>query len=192
MASEFPPTPSFEIPSELCSLDKILLFSTARGAQTYLAEVEPLQTIGLVMSADGLYPKDQALWQRAHAALRENSDVKVAVFGISALRNLPLATERLLVMDDFLMQEFRKHPADREMALGLDPLKLSFLLRTFFLQWDRFPRLGNPDFAYRHFAEYNIKKFDWRAELLGIDLQSESWERGAGPNDPSQEWIPQA
>lgn len=192
MASEFPPTPSFEIPNALCSLDKILLFSTAHGAATYLAQVEPLQSIGLVVSADGKYPKDQALWQSAKKALLEDRDVKVAVFGANALRDFPLATERLLVMDDFLMQEFRKHPADREMALGLDPRKLAYLLRTFFLQWDRFPRLGNPDFAYRHFAEYNVRKFDWRAGLLGIEQQSENWELSAGPNDLPQERTTQA
>lgn len=152
---------------ELWPIDRIVLFAEASAAALFLERAFPRFTDCLVVSADGAFPREPRLRARALQALREDLRLRVVVFGLSALKEIPLATERFLVMDDLVMQDFRRHPDARAQGLGLDEEKMVFLIQCFFQQWDKLPRIGNTAFPYRHFAEYDEERFDWRAALFG-------------------------
>jgi hypothetical protein len=40
------------------------------------------------------------------------------------------------------------------------------LAKTFFQQWEKMERIGNPAFAYSQFAEFDAGRFDWKLRLL--------------------------
>jgi hypothetical protein len=158
--------PNCEFQPQTWPLDRIALFSSGEGARTFLAEVFPHFCHCLVVSADGAFPQNPALREAALQALSSDPHVKVLVFGLSALKAVPVLSERLLLMDDLVMQDFRRHGEDRKQGLALTVEKLVFLARSFFLQWEKMARIGNPAFSYRHFAEFDEQRFDWKAQLL--------------------------
>jgi hypothetical protein len=168
MDLEFQPDQSFDLKPETWVLDRVLLFHDAKGAHAFLEVVFPRFANCLVVSADGIFPRNPDLAGRVRRALAEKEGVRVAVFGMSALKTIPVKSRRLLVMDELLMQDFKRHPVERGLSLGFTPEKLAFVLENFFSQWDKLERIGNAEFGYSHFSEYNQEKFDWRARLLGL------------------------
>jgi hypothetical protein len=168
MDSEFPPDQSFELWPENCVIDRIVLCESREGAEVFLREVFPYFANCLVVSADRHFPRNEELNERVFRALREDPNLKLVVLGGAALRALTPLTERWWVMDDLVMQDFKRHPSDRAISLALTPQKMAFLIETYFAQWEKKERIANTAFAYRHFAEYNHGKFDWRAGLLGL------------------------
>lgn len=143
-----------------------MLFAGGESAAEFLTHVYPLFANCLVASADRAYPKNPVLREKVFAALEDNPKLKVIVFNLEALKAAKVRTERLLVMDELVMQDFRKHPAERERRLELSAEKIVFLIESFFQQWDRMARIGNVGFSYRHFAEFEGPRFDWRVSLV--------------------------
>jgi hypothetical protein len=173
MDSESRPDQSFELKPETWVLDRVILFRDEAGARVFLDLVYPHFTNCLVVSSDGVFPQKQALADRARVALAEDEGVRIAVFGISALKTVSVKSQRMLVMDELLMQDFKRHPVERALSLGFTPEKLVFVLESFFSQWDRLERIGNAEFGYSQFSEYNQEKFDWRACLLGLSPKTD-------------------
>lgn len=169
MDSEFPRDPSSgpKPKPDLFPLDRVALFAGRSGAEAFLEKIFPHITNCLVASADGAYPKNPDLKQALFRALAEKEKIRVAVFQVEALKSISLKTDRILVMDDLLMQDFKRHPADRAAALGFTPERLAFFLDSYFSQWDKMERIGNGAFAFANFKEFDQGKFDWRAALLG-------------------------
>lgn len=152
--------------SNAINVDRVALFSNATSAQAYLDEVFPWFCHCLIVSADGVFPRNESLRVRAQAELATNKKIKVIVFGATAIKKMNLATERFVVMDDLLMQDLKSHKMDRALGLDFSPAKLANFMENFFSQWDRLQRMNNSDFAYKNFAEYKRELFDWRAELV--------------------------
>lgn len=147
-------------------IDRIALFSNHKNAEAFLTAVFPHNTNCIIVSADGIFPKNAALAQRARLAIAKNNKLKLVVFNILALKDTQPATDRILLLDEILMQDFRNHPADRGVGLSLSAEKLAHLMEKFFTQWDRMHRIGNADFPYHNFKEFKKDLFDWRAELV--------------------------
>lgn len=173
MDSESPRDPNFDpaLKSDFLPLDRVVLFLDRSGAEAFLGSVFPHFTNCLVASADRVYPKNPELNAALFLALEKKEKIRVVVFQVEALKNISLKTERILVMDDILMQDFKRHPADRALSLGFTPERLAFLLEAYFTQWDKMERIGSSAFAYSNFKEYRRDKFDWRSSLLGLPDQ---------------------
>lgn len=173
MDSESPLGPSCTpmLRPDLLPLDRVVLFADRSGAEAFLANVFPHFTNCIVVSVDRIYPKDPALSEAIFLALAENEKIRVAVFQMEALKSLSIKSDRIFVMDDILMQDFKRHPADRALSLAFTPERVAFLLDAYFGQWDKMERIGNSAFAYCNFKEFKREKFDWRASLLGIPDQ---------------------
>lgn len=173
MDSESPLDPNFGLllKPDLLPLDRVVLFADSIGAEAFLENVFPHFTNCLVASADRVYPKRPELKAALFRALEEKEKIRVAVFQIEALKAVSLKTERIFVMDEILMQDFKRHPTDRASSFGFTPERIAFLLEAYFGQWDKMERIGNSAFAYSNFREFKHEKFDWRASLLGIPDQ---------------------
>jgi hypothetical protein len=173
MDSEFPldPNCALTLKPDLLPLDRVVLFADRSGAEAFLASVFPHFSHCLVASADRAFPRDSGLNLALFHALEQKEKIRVAVFQIEALKKVRLKTDRIFVMDDILMQDFKRHPADRALSLGFTPERVAFLLDAYFGQWDKMERIGNTAFAYSNFKEFKRDEFDWRAALLGIPDQ---------------------
>jgi hypothetical protein len=174
MDSESPRDPNFALmlKPDLLPLDRVVLFADRSGAEAFLANVFPHFCHCVVASADRVFPRDPALSAALFRALEEKEKIRVAVFHIEALKKVNLKTDRIFVMDDILMQDFKRHPTDRALSLGFTPERVAFLLDAYFGQWDKMERIGNTAFAYSNFREFKSDGFDWRAALLGIRGQA--------------------
>jgi hypothetical protein len=155
----------------LLPIDRVVLFADRSGAVAFLANVFPHFTNCLVASADRAYPLDPGLNRALFSALEEKEKIRVAVFQVEALKGISLKSDRIFVMDEILMQDFKRHPTDRAVSLGFTPERVAFLLESYFSQWDKLERIGNASFAYSNFKEFKHESFDWRAALLGISGQ---------------------
>lgn len=173
MDSESLRDPSFGLAPkpDLLPLDRVVLFADSIGAEAFLENVFPHFTNCVVASADRAYPKNPELSAALFLALREKEKIRVAVFQIEALKAVPLKSDRVFVVGDILMQDFKRHPSDRALGFGFTPEKVAFLLDSYFGQWDKMERIGNSAFAYSNFKEFKSENFDWRASLLGIPLR---------------------
>lgn len=168
MALESPLFQNLDAIADLVPVDRIVLFEHASGAETFAEKILPVFNRAIVVSTDTIWPKNDLLAKRAREALRESESVKLVVFGQSALKKLTVRTQRLLIMDDIIMQDFKRHGADRAQGLDLSPPRLAFMIQSFFEQWDKLPRIAHPAFGYAHFCEFKADNFDWRTQLLGI------------------------
>lgn len=171
MDSEFPRDPNYALKPELLPIDRVVLFADKTGAEAFLTNVFPYFTHCLVASADGTYPRDPGLRRQLFRALGENEKIRVAVFQVGALKDISVKSDRIFVMDEILMQDFKRHPTDRAAGFGFTPERVAFLLDSYFGQWDKMERIGNSSFAYSNFREFHHENFDWRAALLGISAQ---------------------
>jgi hypothetical protein len=164
MDSEFLPNQNYVLHPETWSIDRIVLFANRSSAELYLERIFPLNCNCIVASADHTYPQHRQLANLVFKALSEDRTLRVAIFNASLLKSVSVVTERLLIMDDLVSQDFKHHPAERPAHLNLTPERISFLVHQFFNQWDKLARLGNSEFALRNFSEF--KNLDWRADLI--------------------------
>ncbi len=163
---------NFIFEMETVAIDRIVLFASAAGAENFLREIFPIFSQCIVASADGIYPKRADLRAAVFAALKNKPDLRVIIFNQSALKNIELKTERILVMDDLIMQDFKDHPAERLVRLELSAEKMAFMMESFFKQWEKMSRIGNVGFAYDNFKEYSKEKFNWKSSLLSDSLNA--------------------
>ena len=166
MDSESQQLEKLETHPDTWNIDRIALFSCSQSADIFMKEVFPHFSHCIVVSADGVYPKNKELSKKARSALEMNFKLKVVVFNITALKSVPVLSERVFLMDELLMQGHRNHPADRDLGFLFSPEQLAYMMERFFTQWDRLLRIGNADFAYKNFLEYRLDDFDWRAGLV--------------------------
>ncbi len=167
MASEFQPPLNLDTEAELLSIDRVVLCDSKAAAEEVLKTIFPIYCDFIVVSSDGHYPIRPALKKKAFERLSNSEDIQVVVLGAGAVQKFKIKSQRLLILDDLLMQTFKKHPAERQAAVEWSPEQLAFLIKTFFLQWSRMPRLHNVSFSYSHFAEFDARRFDWKATLVG-------------------------
>ena len=170
MVSGFQPSPSYTFHPETWVIDRIVLFATKSSAQLYLEKVFPLNCNCIVASADRFYPENPQLSERVFRALSTQPKLRIAVFNSSALKTVQVVSDRLLIMDELITQDFKHHPAERQLHLHLNPERISFLVHQYFNQWDKMARLGNAEFALRNYKEF--KNLDWRAELIAPESGS--------------------
>jgi hypothetical protein len=172
MASEYRHDPNFDLFPESWSIDRIVLFASRAGAEPYLAKVFPLNCNCIIASADRYFPRHPLLQERVFEALAENSKLRVVLFNASAVRELKIVSDRLLVMDELISQDFKHHPAERLAHLNLTPERISFLVHQFFDQWDKLARQGNSEFGLRNYLEF--RNLDWRADLLTSESKTDA------------------
>lgn len=166
MDSEFHPLPSFDFRPSTWNIDRVVLFGEAASADIFLQKVFPYFTNCIVASADRAFPLREDLKHAVFSSLESDPRIRVAVCGLYALQKVKLLTERVIVLDDLLMQDFKKYPTESELGFGFSPQKIAFFIESFFSQWDKMARVGNTSFAYRHFSEYSKPDEDWKRDLV--------------------------
>ncbi len=125
----------------------------------------PHNTNCLIVTADQGYPQDPELRNLCLTALENNSRALVAVINAECLAKIRVASERVLILDEYLSQDHRSELEDRELGFQLDREKLANFIETFFRQWDKISGDGNHSFHYRGSVQFRWKE-QWPLKLL--------------------------
>jgi hypothetical protein len=109
------------------------------------------------------------LRRRSLDALAKNPKAMVVVANAECLARVPVLSERVLILDEYLSQDHRSELEDRELGFQLSREKLANFIETFFRQWDKISGEGNFSFHYRGSIHYRWKE-RWPLRLLVGDL----------------------
>lgn len=156
----------FDLHPDTWAVDRIVLFASAEGAKAFLENVFPHLTNCIVASRDGLFPENEQLKKKVFESIENDERLRLVVFHFAALRDLKLKSDRLLVLDDWILPGFKKYEWERDLAFDFNAEKLAGIIEAFFGQWDKLERIGNVGFAYDQFSEYAGPVDDWRRRLF--------------------------
>lgn len=96
---------TFNWHSESVQLNSITILHTEKSAQEFLDKIYPHWTDTIVVSADGVFPKDTTLKNLAIDTLATNVNLPIVVFGANSLKKITVASTKKLIMDNFLHQD---------------------------------------------------------------------------------------
>ena len=94
--------------SESMYINSITILPNENNAQEFIDKIYPYWADTIIVSADGVFPKDEKLKELALAKLSEDQNLPVVVFGATYLKNLSIASKKKLIMDDFLKSDMYK------------------------------------------------------------------------------------
>ncbi len=142
-----------------------MLLPNRSAAQAFFTEVYPHNTNCLIVTADHSYPEDSELRDLCLRALEANPQALVVVINAECLAKVRVVSERILILDEYLSQDYRSESEDRELGFQFDREKLANFIETFFRQWDKISGDGNHSFHYRGSVQFCWKE-QWPLKLL--------------------------
>lgn len=96
---------TFNWHSESVQINSITILPTEKSAQEFLDKIYPHWTDTIVVSADGVFPKDTTLKNLVIDSLSSNVNLPVVVFGANSLKKITVASTKKLIMDDFFLND---------------------------------------------------------------------------------------
>lgn len=110
----------------------VILFDTADQAKWYLDNCYDHWPRIIVMSTDGVYPKNNTLKRAVQHNWVSNSELIVLVMGWHSLQNMPQpATKAIFTLDRWIVDSCRDRDDSiySELAIDWNPVKLSRIIR---------------------------------------------------------------
>lgn len=111
---------------------RIILFDTAKQAKWYLDNCYDHWPKVVVMSADGVYPKNYTLQKTAKHNWLSNSGLTIFVMGWHSLEKMPKPATKIVFSLDRLIVESCRDRDDSmysELILDWNPIKLARIIR---------------------------------------------------------------
>lgn len=105
----------------------ITVLKTAAAAELFLEKIYPVWTDTIVVSADGVYPKNPRMNSFIFDHLKTHSTVPVIVFGRSTIKKLDIASQNILKMDSFLTADFYRFSPNEKTFNWDDTMMAGFL-----------------------------------------------------------------
>lgn len=87
--------------SESIQVNSITVVKSAAAAELFMQTVYQWWADTIIVSADGVYPKDTQLKELVLTKLRTDLEVPVVVFGASCATILEIVSKKILTMDEF-------------------------------------------------------------------------------------------
>jgi hypothetical protein len=156
--------------SETIELDRFILLPNKVAAEAFLNSIFPHISNCIVVSGDGVFPKHPEVRAKCLVRLAEDKNARVIVFNPETLKKIQVSSDRLLLIDDYLVQDVCWAPEDREYGFQLNPKKVAHFINTFFRQWEKVSGSGNFSFLYRNFNRLKWTESEWKLRLLVGDF----------------------
>ena len=86
-------------------INAVTIFRSSKSAQVFLDKVYPHWPETVVVSADGVFPRDPKLKNLVLDELGKNENLPVIIFGSVCAENLQIASKKKLIMDEFLNRD---------------------------------------------------------------------------------------
>lgn len=131
----------------------------------FLEKIFPHNSNLILVSADGAYPRDRAFRDLCLKKLASSNTALVAVFNPESLSKITVVSQRVLLLDEYLSQDYRSEEEDRDLGFSLNEEKISFFIESFFRQWEKIESRGSFSFQYNQSNQYHWKE-SWPKSLL--------------------------
>ena len=148
---------------ESIHVNSITILPSENTAQEFMDKIYPYWAESIIVSADGVFPKDEKLKELALAKLAEDQNLPVVVFGEIYLKNLSIASNKKLIMDEYLKRDMYKYD-DSESVFNWNARSIA----TFCFIWvsqnqnGSDPRLNYVDMRNMH----NPESIRWYHDLI--------------------------
>lgn len=156
----------FHLNVDSLSISRIVLCADQLGAELFLEKVFPHYNDCFVASADRVYPKIPELNAAVFSALEHNPKLIIVVFGADALSEVPVISERILVMDSLIADSYSKSKIRWFFRREVNEFTIVHHLISFFDQWKFKHRGGHQAHQYRNFPEYDREAMGWLLDLI--------------------------
>lgn len=166
MAQQYQFKEHLEIPVDSVRIQNIILVGNAKAAELFLEKIFPHYTECFVVSADGAYPRNEALREKIHSKLASNRSLVIAIFGADSFRSLSIASERILVLDRLIADCFSQAKIKSHFRRDVDEFDIVRTLVSFFDQWRITHRSGNYSYQLRTAEEFERERMGWLLDLV--------------------------
>jgi len=110
---------TFNWHSESVQINSITILHSEKSAEEFLDKIYPHWTDTIVVSADGVFPKDTKLKNLVIDSLSTNVNLPIVVFGANSLKKITVASTKKLIMDDFFQKDMYRFD-DSEIVFNWD------------------------------------------------------------------------
>lgn len=157
--------------------DNIIIFKDGDTAEYFLQTLYLYKVNMIVMSADGLYPKNKEVYDKALYAINNNDKINVFMAGIECFKFVPnIKTRKITLLDQILLHDLSKKTKDK---FNLSPSNFMHLINI--LCKSRSVSKTSNQTIYNNLIankDYNPFEYDkennrlvssWKARLLGFN-----------------------
>jgi hypothetical protein len=118
---------------------------SAASAELFMQTIYQRWADTIVVSADGVYPKDNQLKELALSKLRTDQDLPVVVFGASAVSILGIVSKKTLTMDAFFNADLYRFDSS-ERVFNWDERKIAMFISKWAEQISDGARIDDADY----------------------------------------------
>jgi hypothetical protein len=147
--------------SESIHVNSITILPSENTAQEFMDKIYPHWAESIIVSADGVFPKDEKLKELALAKLVEDQNLPVVVFGEIYLKNLSIASNKKLIMDEYLKRDMYMYD-DSESVFNWNARSIAMFCFIWVSQFGPEPRLNYVDMR----NIYNPQSIRWYHNLI--------------------------
>lgn len=154
---------------QFVSTKNIIFFRSGSDVEIYLANVAPYFMDAVLVSADGLYPKDPVVKKKAMDSLSDDPSTVVVVFNTDAFSRMKVATQRILALDNIMINYYRRSSPYHNSRMDLSSVQIAKLISNFVEQWEHISSATNLRIMYSSGKSFSPpREQDWRFEMMGL------------------------
>ena len=130
--------------SESIQVNSITVVKSAAAAELFMQTIYNWWADTIVVSADGIYPKDTQLKELVLSRLQTDLNVPVVVFGATCISTLGIVSNKILTMDAFFMADLYRFDSS-ESAFNWDERKIAVFISKWAEQISASARASDAD-----------------------------------------------
>ena len=131
--------------SESIQVNSVTVVKSAASAELFIETVYQQWADTIVVSADGVYPKDAQLKELVLSKLCTDQDLPVVVFGASCISVLGIVSKKTLTMDAFFNADLYRFDSS-ESTFNWDERKIAVFISKWAEQISASTRIDDADY----------------------------------------------
>lgn len=156
----------FEFDVDSVALTRLALFSNEGSARVFEERIFPHLVSCAFGSTDRKYPVDHQLKEAFFHRLGTDSEVSLVVFNTEAFHQVPVATKKILFLDQLISSFYSAWNAQADRRIQLDEQKIVNIMRCFYLQWEYALRQGSFSYHIRNSRSFDQASLGWILDLI--------------------------
>ena len=131
--------------SESIQVNSVTVVKSAAAAELFMETVYQWWADTIVVSADGIYPKDAQLKELVLSKLKTDANIPVVVFGASSIPNLGIVSNKILIMDEFFIADLYRFDSS-ESVFNWNERKIASFISKWAEQISAITRVNDADY----------------------------------------------